>query len=357
VLLGFGSSPGLHDRWMQAELGFTRGRSLQKQNRPSEGLVEIRKAIEINPDDFQNHFIEALNYNSMGRTKEAIASIEESVKLYPNLLNAWVNLAMFNRRAGDDKKMLAAIQTALKLKPDELVAVNTWAQWLEDKGQSDEELALLRPQLCADKVPNHKGVCPAGRMGYVPYRKLPEWPTDDGDQLLGAYKTALRHASTAAHKLAEAASDPAAKRDLYAEAAVYFQLLDDESVPARESQAAKKKQWIQMASDVAESWAKAGQWDKALPYTQRAAELAEQARPELKLAYTLALARTGNWTRAGQESQVVLALDASQRASLIEALQAVRQDRPQDQPAADAVLQSLQAAAAPAAATEGAHSD
>ena len=131
-----------------------------------------------------------------GRTQEAIKSIEASVKLYPNLLNAWVNLAMFNRRVGNDADMLKAIKMALKLKPDELVAINTWAQWLEDKGRYDEELPLLRAQLCAYKAPGPAYVCPPGRLGYAAYRKTPEWPVDDNDQLLSSYKSALNHAAT-----------------------------------------------------------------------------------------------------------------------------------------------------------------
>jgi tetratricopeptide (TPR) repeat protein len=341
VGLGFAGKSvieGLHERWMVAEKGFTDGRSLQKSGRPGEGLTEIRKAIAYNPDDFQNHFIEALNLNSLGRTEDAIQSIEASVKLYPNLLNAWVNLAMFNRRAGHDDKMIAAIQMALKLKPDELVALNTWAQWLEDKSRHQEILDLLRPQLCAVKFTEAKHNCPPGRLGYAAYRKTPEWPIDDNDQLLGSYKTALKHAGLAARALKQ-----------HAEAAVYFQLLDDEGVPARESEKSKKKQWLQMASDVATEYAEAGQWDKALPYAKRAAEIAEASRADLKRAYAVAAARNGDWATAGHEAKVALMIDQDERAALVEALTAARAARPQDPATADEVLKSLQAPSAPPA--------
>lgn len=336
-LFGFNSYQGLHERWMIAERGFTEGRSLQKRGHPGEGLTAIREAIKYNPDDFQNHFIEALNLNSMGKTQEAIGGIERSLVLYPNLLNAWVNLAMFNRRIGNDAKMNEAIDAALKLKPDELVALNTKAQWLLEKGRDEEALLLLRPQICAYQSPDHKGDCPKGRIGYAQFRKATpdseghgEWPTDDGGQLIGAYKQTLKHAATAAKKLGK-----------WAEAAVYFKLIDDEGVPNVGSEAQKRKQWIEMAHDVAESYGKAGDWKAAFPYFKRAAELAENSHPELKRAYALAAARIGDWKLAEHEAGVTLRIDGKQKDALVEGFAEIKKDRPQDAAAIDAIVKAI----------------
>ena len=315
---------------MIAERGFTEGRGLQKRNNPSQGLAAIRIAIQYNPDDFQNHFIEALNLNSMGKTKEAIASIERSLQLYPNLLNAWVNLAMFNRRLGNDAKMNEAIDAALKLKPDELVALNTKAQWLGERGKHEEALLMLRPQIGAYKSPDGKGAVPKGRVPYAQYRKSGNWPNDDGGQLLGSYKQALKHAAAAAKKL-----------EKWDEAAVYFKLIDDEGLPNDGSEARKRKDWISMAIDVADSYSKAGNWQAALPYFKRAAELAENARPDLKRQLAIAAARVGDWKLAEHEAGVTLRIDAGERDKLVEGLESVKKDRPQDAAQVDALLQNL----------------
>jgi len=134
-------------RLLEAEVGFTQGRSKQKRRDPGGGLVAINGALAINPDDFQNHFIQALCYHSLGRMKEAVASIEASLRLYPNLLNAWVNLAMFSSRLGDDNKMNHALQQALLLKPDEPYALNVRAEWLRKRRQHAQIVKELEPHI------------------------------------------------------------------------------------------------------------------------------------------------------------------------------------------------------------------
>ena len=160
-------------------------------------------------------------------------------------------------------------------------------------------------------------------------RRLRFYPTDN-DQLLSSYKSALNHAATAARKLNQ-----------HAEAAVYLRLLDDEGVPARESEASKKRQWIKMAGEVASEYAAAEQWDQALPYARRAAEIAGASRADLKRAYAVAAAHNGDWSTAGHEAKVTLMLDSSQRAGLLDDLAAVRKSRPQDGGQADSVLREL----------------
>lgn len=274
---------GLHQRWLVAELGFTDGRQLQKSGRAQAGLVAIQRAIALNPDDFQNHFIEGLNLNSLGRTQDAIHSIENSLKLYPNLLNAWVNLAMFNRRLGNDKKMNEAIDVALKLKPDELIALNVRAAWLEEKGESQAVLDLLKPQI----------------KPYEAYRKSPNWPTDDGGQLLSAWKTALTHCITAARKLEKWNDVAEFQEDLYAEP-VQNVLSDGRERP--DDDIIKEK--MERAAELAETLGKTGRWDLALPHFKEAAELARSSYPEQKQNYAHALLHVGDFAEAQHQMAV-----------------------------------------------------
>jgi tetratricopeptide (TPR) repeat protein len=275
----------LHQRWLVAELGFTDGRALQKGGRAQAGLLAIQRAIALNPDDFQNHFIEGLNLNSLGRTKDAITSIENSLKLYPNLLNAWVNLAMFNRRLGDDKKMNEAIDIAMKLKPDELIALNVRAAWLEEKGEYEAELKILSPQI----------------KPYAAYRLSPNWPTDDNGQLLGSWKTTLAHCVTAARKT-----------EKWSELVTFLTLLYAEPVANDgRSEEAKDKEKMDRATDLGEVLSKLKLWKEALPHFKEAAELARAQYPDQKKNYALALIHNGNFADAQHQMQVALQVGMS----------------------------------------------
>jgi tetratricopeptide (TPR) repeat protein len=293
-LQGFGGYQGLHERWDIAEKGFTEGRSLQKRGRASEGLAAIRQAIAINPDDFQNHFIEALCLNSLGQTQDAIKSLQRSLALYPNLLNAWVNVAMFSLRAGDEKGMDAAIDKALALKPDELVALNTRANYWNSKGRHEDVLKLLGPQF----------------TGYIAFRDSGRWPTDDSGQLQGAFKTMLNHAITAAKKLG--------KHDDHAK-----YLIAQEEIPIPNDgrkEEAKRTERRDRANDIGEALTAAGKHKEALAYAKLAAELAGSTHPELKRRYAVSAARNGDDKTCKHEGEVAIRLDGAEKTRLVDSL-------------------------------------
>lgn len=315
-LEGMGTSPGLHGRWMIAERGFTRARNLQKSGQAGQGLIEIRKAIAVNPHDFQNHFIEALCLNSLGKTSEAIDSLHRSLALYPNLLNAWVNVAMFSARIGDTARMNEAIDRALELKPDELIALNVRLNKLNEAGDSQKLIALV-----AKQVP-----------GYQDYRKSGNWPVDDGGQLLGAYKQSLNHGLKAARKIND-----------YKTIAAWSEILDELGIPNDgRTQDAKDKEWRERAVEIAEAYRKLDQADKALPWAKKAAELSRNGFPENKRLYAIVLAEKGNFTDALHEAQVAVALDRGGRETLVQELKASRA-KAKDGAAMDQLIASVSA--------------
>ena len=293
-LEGMGSNPGLHDRWMVAERGFTRARNLQKSGQASQGLSEIRKAIAVNPHDFQNHFIEALCLNSLGQTKEAIDSLHRSLALYPNLLNAWVNVAMFSARVGDKARMNEAVDRALDLKPDELIALNVRLNALHDTGDAAKIVALV-----AKQVP-----------GYQDYRLSGNWPVDDGGQLLGAYKQSLNHGLKAARKLSDTKV-----------VVEWLEILDGLGIPNdSRSQEAKEKEWRERAMEIAEGYRKLNNPVKALPWARSAAELARNDFADAKRLYALTLALNGMFADADHEARVAVRLSAASRDTLVQEL-------------------------------------
>ncbi len=318
-LEGFGSSEGLHGRWMIAERGFTDARNHQKQRgREDQALVEIREAIRINPDDFQNHFIEALCLNSLGQTKEAIVSLHRSLNLYPNLLNAWVNVAMFSARIKDEASMNDAIDKALALKPDELVALNTRLSDYNGDGKYSETLGLVGKQ-----VP-----------GYQAYRTSGRWPSDDGGQLVGSYKQTLNHGINAARKL-----------DKWQELADWSTYLDELGIPNDgRSEESKQKEKRERAAEIAKAHRNLKNCAKALPWAKLAAELSRQEFPDNKVQYAVTLACVGQLEDAGHEAEIAIALDAGSRNKLTNQLEELKSSGQQTGAGIDKLLTAVRPA-------------
>jgi tetratricopeptide (TPR) repeat protein/O-antigen ligase len=299
----------LHERWMVAELGFTDGRALQKKGRADAGLEAIRRATTLNPDDFQNHFIEGLNLNSLRHTQEAIKSIEKSLLVYPNLLNAWVNLAMFNARIRDFPAMDRAIDRALALKPDELVVLNVRATRLAEAGKYAQLLALMGPQV--EAYAKYRGAPPTqaelahGSPHWPP--PVSDWPKDEGaNQLLGAYTQALGHAAKAARQLQK-----------WPKAALYLQWLALEDPNNADT-----------VAGLAEALDKDGRLADALPKYRLAAELSRRERPDFKRTYAIALARTGDFDQAAHETREALRIAIAERPPLLEELKRLQAGQP-----------------------------
>ena len=286
-----------NDRQLQADRHFTRARALQKRGNPSAGLTEIQSAIAINSDDFQNHFIEALCYNSMGNREknptqrqtyrtEAVESIKRSLALYPNLLNAWVNLAMFSAKANDDDEMNRAVDAALALKPDEVVALNVRARWLRARGQWQQIVDELGPHLQANK----------GNGTFLDHlitaaRELDNWS-------LAA--DALGHQATLA-------DDKVIKQPTAAQRAVMSgkqRAAADRSF--QRALADKNRKRVQAHTEHGEALTRAGRHDDAVLPLKTAAELAGPKATDAKHRYVIALARAAAVDRARHEIAVAI---------------------------------------------------
>jgi tetratricopeptide (TPR) repeat protein len=280
-------------RLLEAERGFTNGRRLQRRN-PAAGLTEIRKAVALNPDDFQNHFIEALCHNSMRNMPEAIASIERSLALYPNLLNAWVNLALFAKKGGEQAKMLHAVDTALALKPDETYVLDIKSDYLASLGRHGDVVAMYKPwiaSLNADwKMGNRRYL-----SKYVKsLRATRQWA------LLGAtYEQMIRYYVVKPWGIKER-NWPAAKR----------------RKKERRFLADRLKYW----GLGADAYHKAGMYKDELRLLQLAGGYVKHSNGDIKRRYALALVRNKLWQRAWHETGVALDVDRSQKTAILQAL-------------------------------------
>lgn len=286
-----------NDRLLEAEWGFTRGRSLQKRGEPAQGLAEIQKAIAINPDDFQNHFIEALCYNSQRRMPEALASMERSLALYPNLLNAWVNMALFARKAGEQDKMLHAVEMALALKPDETYVLDIKADYLMRRGQQDKVAALYEPHLDGwnndNEMPNRNYLDKLAQA----YEKTGQWAKRGA-----IYEMMIAHYKMTDHLRGGKANNASNRKRMADQRERYF------------------KDRLEYWDNAASSYERAGLYDKEVAMLQKAASWVKNTHGDIKRRYAVALARVKRWDKAEHELGVALSVDPSQKTALLRAL-------------------------------------
>ena len=274
-----------NDRLLEAEKGFTFARSKQKRGQAGAALIEIQRAIAINPDDFQNHFIEGLCHNSLGDMPKAIDAIERSLRLYPNLLNAWVNLALFAQKARDEAKMQQALDAALALKPDEAYALNTRARWLNSHARFDDTIAALEPFL-------------------ERHRHNAQFL----DNMERAYESRGRWADVAKVRTFKVHNVKAARIDDGRPGGAARRAAD-----ARRVHQARLAGW----RNVADAWTRAGNHAEAAKAYAAAAALAGRSDGGLKRDYALALVRAGDWKRAWHETGVAMDVDPAQEGALL----------------------------------------
>ncbi|MBP47943.1 MAG: hypothetical protein CMH53_08375 [Myxococcales bacterium] len=299
-----------------AEVGFSKARSNNRKGNQSSALKAIQQAIEINPDDFQNHFIEALCYNKLGDANKSVASIQRSLNLYPNLLNAWVNLSMFARKAGKKEVMNHALDMALQLKPDEAYALNIRArQWLQAR-KFKETAALLKPF-----IEVHSSNIGFLRNAEKAFRALKDYPT------LGRIQTHQVQAIKAL-RLSTRMRNYTQRRQR----------------DARRVQKARLKGW----EKVGDTWVRAKDWKRAEGAFAQAAALAKQSRADLKRKYALALANNGKWSQATHECGVTLALDKKQADALLTGLESLRKSttKASEQTKIDRLMRGIEKGAA-----------
>ena len=318
VIVAVGSAVFCHqhnDRLRVAEVGFSKARSQNRKGNQAAALTYIQEAIAINPNDFQNHFIEALVYNKTGESAKSVASIQRSLNLYPNLLNAWVNLAMFARKAGQPKVMNDALDMALKLKPDEAYALNIRASQLLRSRSYKEVATLLKPFLEVHK--SNRGFL---RNAEKAFFALKDWKT------LGRVQTYQVQAVKA--------------RRLTPRMRNYSQRRKQD---ARRVKTARLKGW----EKAGKTWEKAKEWGEAETALAQAAALAGNDRADLKRRYAVALAHNRKWDKTRHEIGVTLALDKGQANELLNELESMRKSLPKsDQAEIDKLMRGIEKTAA-----------
>ncbi len=94
------------------------GGILVQLGRNQEGLEPLRKAVEIDPSDFDAHNNLGIALNRLGKNKEAETSYQRALKIKPDLAQIHNNLGTTLFDAGRKQEALTCYQRAVKLNPE-----------------------------------------------------------------------------------------------------------------------------------------------------------------------------------------------------------------------------------------------
>ncbi len=100
-----------------AALHLTRGKILIAQNRQAEALVEVEKAIQIDPTSVAAQINRGFLMNKMGKPAEAAACYDNAVRLAPAMADPYVQRAHFRLAIGQVSLAVKDLRTAVDLSP------------------------------------------------------------------------------------------------------------------------------------------------------------------------------------------------------------------------------------------------
>jgi tetratricopeptide (TPR) repeat protein len=128
------------------------GIALAAENRPTEAIEQLTRALELNPDypEARDNF--GLALAGIGRFPEAIAQFERALQLKPVYPEASANLGLALASTGRLPEAIAALRRAVQLKPDYREARNNLAVVLAGSGRTDEAIAEYERVLSAGEA-------------------------------------------------------------------------------------------------------------------------------------------------------------------------------------------------------------
>ena len=105
--------------------GYTlRGEALLLQDRVDEGLVQLRKGVELAGTDMRARLTLARTLRHLGRTNDAAAEYEDVLRYSPDLPNALNNLGMIYAMQGRYLDAVPMFKRLMQVHQDEVAALN-----------------------------------------------------------------------------------------------------------------------------------------------------------------------------------------------------------------------------------------
>ena len=121
-----------------------------ERGRLDEAVVQIEKALEIQPDYADAHDNLGVVLTDQGRIEEAIVHLNKALAANPNLAGAHYNLARALFRRGSVDEAMTHYRKALEINPNYVEALNNYGALLAGRRRLDEAIAHYRKALEID---------------------------------------------------------------------------------------------------------------------------------------------------------------------------------------------------------------
>ena len=102
-----------------AEVHMNLGLLYQLQDRPSEAMVELRRALKIKPTLAGANFFLGVDYCKLGEGAKAISYLKAALRAEPNRPDIWLWLATAQEISGQLQAEIATLHRALELQPND----------------------------------------------------------------------------------------------------------------------------------------------------------------------------------------------------------------------------------------------
>ncbi len=106
-------------RFAEAEKLMKRGVALGREKKYSESVGELKKAIELIPDNGPLWYNLGMSLYNGGETAAARRAWEKTVELRPDYADAWYMLGMLDAKEGRSAEAIAAYAKSSELKPQD----------------------------------------------------------------------------------------------------------------------------------------------------------------------------------------------------------------------------------------------
>lgn len=113
------ASESYTERFDRAEILMKKGVALGRQKKYSESVAELKKAVELIPDNGPLLYNLGMSLYNAGDLGEARKAWQKTVSLRPDYADAWYMLGLLDAKEGNSADAISALIKCVELKPQE----------------------------------------------------------------------------------------------------------------------------------------------------------------------------------------------------------------------------------------------
>ena len=112
-----------------------------------EAIKTYKKALDLNTDVPETHFILGSLLHRQGKNEEAMTSYKKAIDLKSDFVNAYFNLGLVSQNIGDYEKAIENYKKAIELQPDFHESIGALGTILQTQGKLEEAIEYYKKAL------------------------------------------------------------------------------------------------------------------------------------------------------------------------------------------------------------------